>query len=122
MTPFPLVADGKPEATIVLAKKPTRAAQLAACELRFHIQEITGAQLPLATDADAVPGPRVLVGDSRATQALGLCNADFERQEYVIQVRPDTLIVMGRDKEDRGEVRYDIARHPEMVERQLAVV
>ncbi len=101
-----LVRDGKPAATIVLAKTPTRAAQFAAAELRWHVQKITGAELPLATDADKVTGTRILVGESAGTRTLGLRSADFKVQEYLIRYLPGALVLMGRDKQDFGTVDY----------------
>jgi hypothetical protein len=47
-----------------------------------------------------VSGPRVLVGASRQTAALGLRNTDFQPQEYLIRFLPDTLVLMGRDGEE----------------------
>lgn len=37
-----LAREGHPAATIVVAKQPTRAAQFAACELQWHLKQITG--------------------------------------------------------------------------------
>ena len=104
-----LVQDGQPRAVIVLAKAPTRAAQFAAFELQWHIEKITGAKLPLvADDAPAAPGTvRLCVGESAATLALGLKNVELKAQEYLVQFKPDAVILMGRDKEDRGKVIYD---------------
>lgn len=95
-----LVRDGVPRATIVVAKTPTRAAQFAVCELNEHLRKITGVMLPVANDEQAICGGRVLVGESRATASTGLRNQDFKRQEYLVRFLPDTLILMGRDKED----------------------
>lgn len=96
-----LVQRGQPVATIVLAAHPTRAAQLAAAELQYHLQKITGAILPIVSDEAEVEGTRILVGESATTKALGLRNADFQPQEYLIRFRPGLLVLMGRDKEDR---------------------
>ena len=95
-----------PAATIVLATNATRSAQFAAAELQCHIEKITGAKLPIATDADKINGARILVGESKATQARGLHNSDFKDQEYLIRFLPDMLILMGRDKEDSGRMDY----------------
>lgn len=97
---FELVRDGVPQATIVMAKAPTLAAQFAAAELNFHLEKITGAALPIADDQQAVSGNRVCVGASRATAKAGLRNEDLAPQEYVIRFLPDALIFMGRDKAD----------------------
>ena len=45
-----LVQDGRANATIVLAAKPTGSAQLAAFELQHYIQKISGAKLPIVRD------------------------------------------------------------------------
>lgn len=103
-----LVEDGKPVATILLSKVPTRAAQFAAFELQWHIAQITGTELPIVREPQAPGGTRILVGESEATRALGLKNDDFQYQEYLIRFLPDALVLMGRDKDDRAEVKYDL--------------
>ena len=41
-----------------------------------------------------------LVGESAATRKLGLKGQDFQPQEYLIRVRDDTIVLMGRDWQD----------------------
>ncbi|MDD5707648.1 MAG: hypothetical protein PHR35_17145, partial [Kiritimatiellae bacterium] len=110
-----LVENGQPRATIVLAERPTRAAQLAAYELQYHIRKITGVDLPMAAETQPATGARVLVGESAATRELGLKSADFAPQEYLIAFRPtgptsptapNTLVLIGRDKADTNRVDY----------------
>ena len=102
----PLVKDGKPAATIVLAREASRSAQFAAAELQYHVEKISGAKLPIVSGAEIVKGPRILVGASKATQALGLANKDFKHQEYLVKFLPDTLVLMGKDKEDTARMDY----------------
>ena len=90
----------------MVAERPTRAAQLAAAELQEHVRLISGATLPLVNDTVEVKGLRIMVGESKATQALGLKNADFKPQEYLIRFAPDLLVLMGRDKEDFEKLDY----------------
>jgi hypothetical protein len=101
-----LTRDGQPAATIVVAEKPTRAAQLAAAELQEQVRRISGATLPVVSDTTAVQGLRVLVGESAATRKLGLRSQDFAPQEYLIGFRRNTLVLLGRDKEDYGTLDY----------------
>ena len=82
---------------------------MAAHELQYHVALITGAKLPIVTDDAAVQGVRILVGESAATQALGLTNDDFGPQEYLISLRPNLLVLMGRDQDDRQP--FDYANH-----------
>ena len=102
-----LVREGQPACTIVLAKEATRAAQFAAYELQWHLKQITGAEVPIARDGAAVAGTRILVGESAATAALGLQAGSLGLQQYVIRFLPNTLMLAGRDKADRGVVKYD---------------
>jgi len=104
-----LVREQQPVASIVLAQKPTRAASLAAHELQYHVALITGAKLPIVADDAAVQGARILVGESAATRAIGLKNDDFGPQEYLISLRPNLLVLMGRDQDDRQP--FDYANH-----------
>jgi hypothetical protein len=94
---FALVKDGKPAATVVIAGKPSKTALFAVEELNSHIEKITGTRLPVVSDGTEVTGPRVLVGESAATRALGLRSSDFREQEYLVRATPDTLILLGRD-------------------------
>ena len=104
-----LVKGGKPNASIVIAKTATKSAQFAAHELRWHVKQMTGAELPIVTDDQKVEGIRILVGESAATRALRAKPGDFQPQEHVALFLPDTLILMGDDKPDTGEVKYDIS-------------
>lgn len=104
---WPLVVDGQAASTIVIAPEATKAAQLAAYELQWHLQQITGATVPLVTDASQAQGTKLLVGESPATQALGLSAAQLRDQESVVQFRPGTIVMLGKDVEDRGQVDYD---------------
>ncbi len=101
-----LVRDGQPRATIVLSRRPRAAAQLAALELRHYIRKISGAELKIVREPTEVDGVRILVGESQATRALGLSNANLQSQEYVIRTTDHALILMGRDHDGYAEVDY----------------
>ncbi|MBT7101768.1 hypothetical protein HN937_30605, partial [Candidatus Poribacteria bacterium] len=95
-----LAVDGEPAATIVTASEPTPSAALAAAELQLHVRKMTGASLPIVSDEAAVEGTRVLVGHSATTRALGIDPDDLAPQEYMIRFLPDTLALVGRDRDD----------------------
>jgi hypothetical protein len=107
--PLVLVQDGTPQATLVLANQPTRAAQFAAAELQYHVEKITGAELPIVAEEEPVQGLKILVGASKAAEAQGLIAADFKPQEYLVRVGPDVILLIGRDKEDFRELDYQNA-------------
>ena len=50
----------------------------------------------------------VLVGEGQATRKLGLHGEDFESQEYLIQLLPKTLVLIGRDWKETSENRSEI--------------
>ncbi len=97
---FELVRDGKPACTIVVARQTSPAARLAALELQSHILQVSGAELPLRSDAERVEGRRVLVGESLATRELGIAAEALQPQEYVVAFRTNSLVLLGRDWQD----------------------
>jgi hypothetical protein len=103
-----LARAGRPTATIVLAKEPTRAAQFAACELQLHLRQITGSEFPLVNEEEAFDGTAILVGDSRRVRAAGVNADELKSQEYLIQFAPQCVVLVGRDKQDRGKVQFDL--------------
>lgn len=72
------VRDGRAAGVIVTAKDPTPASRLAALELQHHIEQITGAVVPIKGPGDTVEGARILVGESAATRKLGLKGKDLQ--------------------------------------------
>lgn len=111
--PLTLVKDGKPNCAIVLGEAPYRAAQFAAYELQWHLRQITGAEVPIVSEAQAPAGVRIYVGESHAARRLGLWNARLANQEYAIRFQPDALFLVGRDKADRTKVHYSPHPTPE---------
>ena len=105
-----LVSEGKPSASIVIAQNPTPSARLAALELQYHIRMITGTIIPIRTDSQEITGTRILVGESKLTNALGIKGDNFKPLEYLIQFRPDTIILIGRDLQDTEENRKELGR------------
>jgi len=102
-----LARAGQPASTIVLDRTPTKAAQFAAYELQWHLQQISGATVPIAHDGEPMKGVKLLVGESAATRALKLKSPCFKPQEYLIRFLPTALILMGHDKADTGAVQYN---------------
>jgi hypothetical protein len=105
-----LVDEDKPNASIVIAQNPTPSAGLAALELQYHIRKIAGATLPIKTEGEDTMGTRILVGQSKHTNAMGIKVDDFKSLEYLIQFRPDTIILIGRDWQDTEENRKELGR------------
>lgn len=92
-----LVEEGIPRATIVLAAKPTRAANDAARELQRHVFDMTGAELPIVKEPGTAGGIAIWIGESTGTRAVGLTNASFKDQEYAIRFAPEAIFLLGKD-------------------------
>ncbi len=107
---FPVTRGGQPACSIVLAERPSHAARLAALELQSHVLKISGAELPIRDDQQATSGPRILVGESAATRALGFVSAGFAPQEYLIAFRTNAVVLIGRDWEDTPANRQEQGR------------
>ena len=101
-----LTSEGQPRATLFLAAKPTRAARFAVAELREHVRQITGAELPVRTEGDAIDGVPIFLGDTAAARRLGLAAESFGPQEYAVRITAGGVVLAGRDKADDGEVVY----------------
>lgn len=105
-TDYSLVMDGKTEASIVLAEKPTRAAQLGAYELRHVVQLITGAELPILKGKLPASGLKIFVGNSSFTEMSGIDPKGFSREEYELKFGLDWIAMVGNDLPDFGTVSY----------------
>jgi len=102
-----LVENGQPMATIITARDAPATVEFAVAELQHHLEKITGARLARASDDQKVSGNVVLVGESRLTRELGLKSSEFKRREYLVQTHPGVLVLMGRDRQVSGKLRYD---------------
>ncbi|MGD0090848.1 MAG: DUF4838 domain-containing protein [Planctomycetota bacterium] len=129
-----LVQDGKPAATIIVAKEacdakpwkpavgtsglPAQKVRLAAEELQGYIEKISGAKLAIVSDDQAPALPKgqaaILVGASKQTEPLKLnipSGLTTARQEegYVIIAKGDTLVLAGNDKGPYQGTFYAVA-------------
>jgi len=95
-----LVEDGRPRATIVIAKDAGEKIKTAAGELQGYVEKISGAKLPIARDNEPATGALVLVGASRLSDAMGvnipsgLTNSRRE-EGFVIVAKGDRLLLAG---------------------------
>lgn len=113
---LPLTKDGRPVSAIVISAAASEAAQFAAFEFQETLRVITGAEVPIVSDKEAVNGTKIFVGESEATRNLGLKSADFEPQEYLVRFLPDAVVLIGRDLPYRGlKVDYaDFKTYPDI--------
>ncbi|WP_395743936.1 DUF4838 domain-containing protein [Prosthecobacter sp.] len=94
----PLVNEGKPEAVIVIADKPTRVARYAAEELVRHVEKASGVKLEVRAEGEAVtPLHPIYVGDSRAVREAGIQVETLAAEAFVLRVSDDAMFIVGQD-------------------------
>jgi hypothetical protein len=92
-----LVKQGKSTYSILISEAAPLAEQRAAGELQRFIEEMTGARLPIITDAEEPDGDLVLVGDSNQVRKLGL-NIPFDTlgaEGFVLRTAGEDLVIAG---------------------------
>lgn len=94
-----LVSDGQAQAAIILADPPTPAARLAAVELQYAVEQMTGVSLPIYTAAKDIKPvtTRIYIGDQPATREQDLDPDSFEHNEYLCRVEPGRIVLFGKD-------------------------
>jgi hypothetical protein len=105
---FTLSSESAKDCAIVVSPDPTPAARLASLELRHHLAQILGAELPiLAADAAALPEKLILVGASSLSAAMDIDPEELGPQEYLIDVRDSRIVLLGRDWTATAENRRE---------------
>lgn len=103
--PTILVKEGRPNAIVVVPQKPTKLIQSAAEELVEHVEQMSGARLPVKpesslTDAEK-NGPLVAVGPTELARQSGLHVEDLPPEGYLVRSYGDRLFLLGRDDAGR---------------------
>lgn len=89
-----IVSEGRPRATIVIAGKPTPTEKLAADELQWHIEKMSGASLPIASEA-AEGMAAIYIG--RMASAVNVKTDGLTLEHYRVVTGPDWVAIAGRD-------------------------
>jgi len=93
-----IVKDGKANAQIVIASENRpRMATLAALELQYYIQKISGAKLPIVTAVDTNVPVKIYVGKSLETDKLGIKTDDLKYGAYRIASGDNWIVLLGAD-------------------------
>ena len=102
-----LVKDGAPAATIVLAEKPTQAAQLGAYELQHIVKLSTGATLPIVREPEPPTGVAIYVGASKALEQRGMKGDAYPLEEYEVRTFADAIALIGHDSPQYAKIDYE---------------
>lgn len=92
-----LVSDGRSRYSIVLSPKASLSEQRGAHELQRFLQEMSGAQLPITTEAARTGGHWVFVGQSEALDALkpGIPFASLGPEGFALKALGRNLAIAG---------------------------
>lgn len=94
-----LVKDGRGVSEIVIAPDAIQAVRLAAQDLREHLKQMSGAELPIVTAPSPGAAVQVYVGESQFTRELGFKPAPFSTSGLEILAEPNRVILVGPDKQ-----------------------
>ena len=89
-----IVRDAEPRAAIVVGARPTPVERLAAEELAWHIERMSGAKLPIGR---AAPEGAVPIYIGRAATAVGVDPKGLTLEHYRLETGADWLAIAGRD-------------------------
>lgn len=94
-----LIKDGNPVSVIVTSDAPLPSQRIAAKELQYHLQKMTGALVPIVNErdfnaSDVVP---IFVGQSEALQARGIDTTTLPRETMIVETLDDALVLAGED-------------------------
>lgn len=89
---------GRGSTAIVLAEKPTSAAQFAALDLQWHLERITGEKPPIVNEPAAVAVPvKIAVGDTVLGKAAGFPVDALKPWEFLVAEKGGTIALAGGD-------------------------
>jgi len=95
-----IVKDGESNAQIVItAENRPRMVSLAALELQYFIQKMSGARLPIVTSADTSAPLKIYVGKSPETDKLGIKTDDLKYGAFKIVSGDEYLVLIGKDSD-----------------------
>lgn len=95
--PFTVSVEGQARAQIVVAEKASPSTRYAAEELQRFLKEITGAELPLVTDAAPLAAHEILVGknDHFFPANISLDTDNLGKEGYTIRANEKYLVIVG---------------------------
>lgn len=120
-----LVSDGQPNATVVLADRPSAAAKKASALFVAQIERVSGARLRVMKEGDlrvvdgriqssasgAAQDAFVLIGESALTRQLGATADGLGAGGILIRTLPNALVLLGADDKtpaDPDGTRYAV--------------
>ncbi len=92
-----IIENGEPNAEIVIAENASRMVALGALELRYYLEKMTGAELPIVTRPDDRFPVKIYVGESDYAKKLGVTAGDLKHEAFRMVSGDDWLALVGED-------------------------
>ncbi|MCA1808942.1 MAG: DUF4838 domain-containing protein, partial [Lentisphaerae bacterium] len=94
-----IVKDGVPNAVIVISENPARPrmVNLAALELQYYIEKMSGARLPIMNEPGTTHPVKIYVGRSVYTEDLGVTGGDLKFGAFRMEAGDNWLVLLGDD-------------------------
>jgi len=97
---FFLVENGAPKSLVVIPEDPSEQARVAANDFLWHIEKLSGARLPLKTEAELTQADRngalVAIGATRLAKEAGIDVSKLPPEGYVVRSAANRLFLLGR--------------------------
>ena len=90
-----LVKEGRPASEIVVAENAPEGTLLAARDLQFHLEKMSGAKISIVTPDKIQAKNLICVGESDETRKVGYRMPNFKQSGYDIQVKENVAILTG---------------------------
>lgn len=94
-----IVENGTARADIVIAENPTRGAKLAAAELQYYLEKISGAKVPVVSQPGNAYPAHIYVGASEYTNRMKVTDEGLQYDAFKMVSGDNWLALVGRDVE-----------------------
>lgn len=115
--PILLIEDGAPRVEILIAEEPARSVALAAAELQEYLNKMSGAEVAVVHEQGEMPY-RIYVGQSPATEAMGIDAEELARDAFIMRTVDDGLVLLGRDDDFTPIEPYSMQLNPDHPDRE----
>ncbi|MBP1989836.1 DUF4838 domain-containing protein [Paenibacillus eucommiae] len=104
-----LIVDGQGQASLILTTTATELEKQAAQELQSYMKQISGAQLPIVTDANAATGVKIFIGNAAPDPQLDqIRQGGTDPDSFRLSVSADTIQLIGLSERGTLFAAYEL--------------
>lgn len=87
---------------IVTDQSTSPVSNFSSVELQYFIRKTTGLQIPIVHKLPSKRHNAIYVGESEYTKKNHLPDSPFEEQEYLIDITPERIVLLGQDRDNHS--------------------